>query len=209
MAVWHERYPCEPPLTISVNVSPRQLSDPRLLQDVEDVLAETGLSPRCLHLEVTESSIMGNPDAALTTLRRLKLLNVGLEIDDFGTGYSSLSCLHLLPFDTVKIDRSFINELGFGEGSEIVRTILALARSLDMNVVAEGVETKEQTHTLTDLGCNFAQGYYFSKPKSCQTTEALLEERSQLHHAFNLLQGGNPPGNPGLEYQRKTELMAS
>ena len=217
MAVWHERYPCEPPLTISVNVSPRQLSDPRLLQDVEDVLAETGLSPRCLHLEVTESSIMGNPDAALTTLRRLKLLNVGLEIDDFGTGYSSLSCLHLLPFDTVKIDRSFIKELGFGEGSEIVRTILALARSLDMSVVAEGVETKEQTHTLTDLGCNFAQGYYFSKPKSCQTTEGLLEERSQLHHAFNLLQGGNPagippgnpPGNPGLEYQRKTELMAS
>ena len=192
MAEWHSKFLFDQRLTISVNVSPRQLSDPRLVQDVENVLTETGLDPRCLNLEMTESSIMADPDAALVTLRRLKLLNIGLEIDDFGTGYSSLSCLHLLPFDTVKIDRSFIKELGVGEGAEIVRTILALASSLEMNVVAEGVETYDQIHTLTTLGCNYAQGYYFSKPKSPQSVEALMLERSQFLHDFETLQEPGP-----------------
>jgi diguanylate cyclase (GGDEF)-like protein/PAS domain S-box-containing protein len=203
MAGWQSKFFSSQPLAISVNVSPRQLSDPRLLQDVEDVLAETGLNPRCLNLEVTESSIMGNPENALATLHRLKSLNVGLEIDDFGTGYSSLSCLHLLPFDTVKIDRSFIQELGAGEGSEIVRTILALARSLDMDVVAEGVETQDQVHTLTQLGCHCAQGFYFSKPKSAQMTEELLAERAQLRHTFELL---HKPASP-VHNPQQTQLI--
>jgi diguanylate cyclase (GGDEF)-like protein/PAS domain S-box-containing protein len=206
MADWQVRFPSDQPLDISVNVSPRQLADPRFVHDVEAILAETGLNPRCLNLEMTESSIMGNPDGALSTLRQLKLLQVGLEIDDFGTGYSSLSCLHLLPFDTLKIDRSFIKELGARfEGAEIVRTILALARSLEMFVVAEGVETEEQLQTLTDLGCDYAQGYYFSKPKNAQMTEELMAERSKLQEAFGTLQGSPTD----LRHPRKIELVAS
>jgi EAL domain-containing protein (putative c-di-GMP-specific phosphodiesterase class I) len=187
MAEWHGKYHSQPPLTISVNVSPRQLTDARLLEDVEKTLAKTGLDPKSLKLEMTESSIMGDPEATLCTLRALKLMNLGLEIDDFGTGYSSLSNLHLLPFDTVKIDRSFVKELGSAdEGAEIVRTILELARSLEMRVIAEGVETEDQLRTLTALGCDCVQGYYFSKPKSAQMTESLMEERSQLPWQWNL-----------------------
>jgi diguanylate cyclase (GGDEF)-like protein/PAS domain S-box-containing protein len=204
MADWHNSFPSDQPLAISVNVSPRQLADPRFVQDVEKTLAETGLNPQCLNLEMTESSVMANPNGALSTLRQLKLLKIGLEIDDFGTGYSSLSCLHLLPFDTLKIDRSFTSELGPGfEGTEIVRTILALARSLEMSVVAEGVETKEQVHTLTELGCDYAQGYYFSRPKSAQMTEALMLEKFRLHHAFAMQQGS------AADARRKIERIAS
>ena len=193
MADWHVRFTCDPPLTISVNVSTRQLGHPRFAEEVAEILAETGMNPRCLKLEMTESSIMGNPEAILATLRTLKLMNLGLEIDDFGTGYSSLSHLHLLPFDTVKIDRSFIRQLGIvREGSEIVRTIMELARSLEMHVVAEGVETREQVLTLTELGCDYVQGFYFSKPASSRVTEALLQERSHLRRAFIDISQGIP-----------------
>jgi diguanylate cyclase (GGDEF)-like protein/PAS domain S-box-containing protein len=194
MAEWHRAFASDPPRTISVNVSTRQLSDPRFVKDVEEILAETGLDPRCLKLEMTESSIMGKPEATLATLRCLKLMNLGLEIDDFGTGYSSLSHLHLLPFDTVKIDRSFIRELGFAsEGSEIVKTILELARSLEMQVVAEGVETREQLGMLTALGCDYVQGFYFSKPVSPQAIAASLEQEKQLQ-AFRDSLGTDPAG---------------
>jgi diguanylate cyclase (GGDEF)-like protein/PAS domain S-box-containing protein len=110
MAEWHENFTFDPPLSMSVNVSPRQLSDPRFAEDLENILVVTGLNPRFLKLEMTESSIMGNPEVTLATLLRLKVLNIGLEMDDFGTGYSSLSYLQRFPFDTVKIDRSFIRE---------------------------------------------------------------------------------------------------
>src|SRR5258707_15274394 len=124
-----------------------------LVDDVKRVLAGSGLRPGTLSLEMTESTIMTNADDAIDALRRLKELNVGLEIDDFGTGYSSLSYLNRLPFDTVKIDRSFVEKLSAGgEGLEIVRTILDLARSMNMNVVAEGVECENQLQTLRDLG---------------------------------------------------------
>jgi EAL domain-containing protein (putative c-di-GMP-specific phosphodiesterase class I) len=163
-----------------------------LVEDVERVLAETGLDPRCLKLEVTEGSIMKDPETALATLRRLKLLNVGLELDDFGTGYSSLSYLQRLPFDTVKIDRSFIRELGVNaESSEIVRTIVELARSLEMEVVAEGVETEYQFQKVSSLGCEYVQGYYFAKPAPAQATEALINERCELQRAFEMLQGAD------------------
>ena len=169
---------------------PRHLNDAGLVQDVERVLAETGLDPKCLKLEVTEGSIMQNPETALDTLRRLKLMGIGLEIDDFGTGYSSLSYLQRLPFDTVKIDRSFIKELGVGaESSEIVKTIIDLARSLEMEVVAEGVETEDQLQKLTALGCTYAQGYYLSRPVSAQTTQALMVERVELRRGFGTLSG--------------------
>jgi EAL domain-containing protein (putative c-di-GMP-specific phosphodiesterase class I) len=190
MAEWHRRFVVAPPLTISVNVSPRHLRDTGLVEDVERVLEETGLDPRCLKLEMTESSIMQNPDTALDILRRLKLMQVGLEIDDFGTGYSSLSYLQRLPFDTVKIDRSFIKELGVsGESLEIVKTIVDLARSLQMDVVAEGIETQDQLHNLADLGCEYGQGYYFSKPVGALTTQAIMQERDDFNRAFALLEG--------------------
>ena len=157
---------------------------------MERVLSETGLDPKCLKLEVTEGSIMQNPDAALATLRRLKLMNIRLEIDDFGTGYSSLSYLQRLPFDTVKIDRSFIRELGVStESSEIIRTIVELAHSLEMEVVAEGVETEDQFHKVTSLGCEYVQGYYCAKPAAAKNTQTLLEARDEMQRAFAMLQG--------------------
>jgi EAL domain-containing protein (putative c-di-GMP-specific phosphodiesterase class I) len=190
MAEWHKRFVFDPPLTISVNITPRHLNDAGIVQDVERVLSETGLDPKYLKLEVTESSVMQNPETALATLRRLKLMGIGLEIDDFGTGYSSLSYLQRLPFDTVKIDRSFIRELGVGaESSEIIRTIVELAHSLKMEVVAEGVETEDQFQKVTSLGCEYVQGYYFAKSAAAQTTQTLMAEREELQRAFAMLQG--------------------
>ena len=162
------------PLTISVNVSARQLSDSRLVEDVEFALAESGLAPESLSLEMTESSIMGNTEQTLATLDRLKAMNVRLEIDDFGTGYSSLSRLQRLPFDSLKIDRSFIRELSDGNGSlDIVKAIMQLAHSLRLEVIAEGVETKEQLNTLRQLGCDQIQGFLFSKPVDAAAAERL------------------------------------
>ena len=207
MAEWHKKFVFDPPLTISVNISPKHLNDGGLVQDVERVLSETGLEPKCLKLEVTESSIMKDPETALGTLRRLKLMNIGLEIDDFGTGYSSLSYLQRLPFDTVKIDRSFIKELGAGaESSEIVRTIIELARSLEMEVVAEGVETQEQLQKVTTMGCDFVQGYYFAKPAGALRTQASLVARDDLQRAFATLQGSAPDsGDPRGAERSETE----
>jgi diguanylate cyclase (GGDEF)-like protein/PAS domain S-box-containing protein len=207
MAEWHKKFVFDPPLTISVNISPKHLNDGGLVQDVERVLSETGLEPKCLKLEVTESSIMKDPETALGTLRRLKLMNIGLEIDDFGTGYSSLSYLQRLPFDTVKIDRSFIKELGAGaESSEIVRTIIELARSLEMEVVAEGVETQEQLQKVTTMGCDFVQGYYFAKPAGALRTQASLMARDDLQRAFATLQGSAPDsGDPRGAERSETE----
>ncbi len=200
MAEWHKRFVFHPPLTISVNISPRHLNGAGLVEDVERVLAETGLDPKYLKLEVTESSIMQDPETALATLRRLKLMNIGLEIDDFGTGYSSLSYLQRLPFDTVKIDRSFIRELGVSaESSEIVRTIVELARSLEMEVVAEGVETEDQFRKVTGLGCEYVQGYYFAKPATAETTQALMAERGELQRAFAILQSADTVRDTYLE----------
>ena len=131
MAAWHRSMIREPALSISVNVSFKQLTETGLAECVEGILAETGLDPQTLKLEMTESSIMENAKAATATLRRCKELHIGLEIDDFGTGHSSLNYLRQLPFDTVKIDRSFVKELGTKDDtSEIINTILQMARSL-------------------------------------------------------------------------------
>lgn len=190
MAEWHKRFVFDPPLTISVNVSPRHLRDAGLVEEVASILSETGLRPNCLSLEITEGSILQNPETALATLSRLKLMHIGLEIDDFGTGYSSLGILQRLPFDTVKIDRSFIKELGVrGESLEIVKTIVGLARSLRMDVVAEGVETKDQLENVEDLSCELVQGFYFSKPVTGEETQALIKERADLQRGFEVLQG--------------------
>jgi diguanylate cyclase (GGDEF)-like protein/PAS domain S-box-containing protein len=199
MAEWQRRFTFDTPLTISVNVSFKQLTGPGFVEDVKRILAQTGLLPGTLRLEMTESTVMTNAEETIDTLRRLKALNLGLEIDDFGTGYSSLSCLSRLPFDTVKIDCSFVRELGMSEeSSEIVRAILELARSMSMNVVAEGVETRDQLERLRALGCTQAQGYYFSRPVGAGSA-ALLFEVNRLKQGFGLLQA-SAPGETHNEY---------
>ena len=174
MAEWQKNLAPDPALTINVNVSTRQLSDSRLVEDVEFALAESGLGPESLTLEMTESSIMGNTEETLATLDRLKAMNVRLEIDDFGTGYSSLSRLQRLPFDSLKIDRSFLRELSDGNGNlDIIKAIMQLAHSLRLEVTAEGVETKEQLRTLRQLDCNYIQGFLFSQPVEAAEAERL------------------------------------
>jgi len=183
MAAWHAKRADEPPLTISVNVSYRQLIEAGLVEDVEHILARTGLNPASLRLEMTESSLMENAKQALTTVQKLKTMRVGLEIDDFGTGYSSLSYLCLLPFDTLKIDRSFVKDLGADdENSIVVKTILSLARSLNLDAVAEGIETESQLAFLREIGCRYGQGYYFSKPVGASDAERLLDKKPEGAH---------------------------
>jgi diguanylate cyclase (GGDEF)-like protein/PAS domain S-box-containing protein len=192
MAHWQRALVVDPEMTISVNVSFRQLSDPNLTGEVRDILEKTGLRPRSLRLEMTES-IMSNTDMAIDVLEKLKELGVGLEIDDFGTGYSSLSYLSRLPFDTVKIDRCFIKDLHLnGESAEIVKTILTLARSMDMHVVAEGVETCEQLEALTSLGCESGQGYFFSNPVDKEAMQSLMSVYNVPRESFRQPQGPHP-----------------
>jgi diguanylate cyclase (GGDEF)-like protein/PAS domain S-box-containing protein len=150
-------------LFVSVNLSVKQISQPDLVEQVDGVLRQSGLPARLLKLEVTESMVMENTDGAVALLRRLKALGVHIAIDDFGTGYSSLSYLLRLPADTLKIDRSFVSGSGdAGRNVSIVRTVVGLAGSLGLDVVAEGVETEEQRALLAELGCPLAQGYLFS-----------------------------------------------
>jgi diguanylate cyclase (GGDEF)-like protein/PAS domain S-box-containing protein len=164
MAEWHRLFPSDPALTINVNVSSRQFSDSRLVDEVELALSESGLNPETLQLELTEGSLIERAEQTLATLDRLKSLKVRLEIDDFGTGYSSLSYLQRLPFDTLKIDRSFIGEMKMGnDSSDIVKAIVEMANSLRLRVIAEGIETQEQLSQVRQLGCNFVQGFLFSK----------------------------------------------
>ncbi len=153
------------PITVSVNISGRQLASPELLDRLDRVLAETGLEPGSLRLEITESMLIENRDLAAEVLGLVTARGVGLDIDDFGTGYSSLSYLHRLPIDHVKIDRSFVSTvLTDSDSMEIVRAIVGLAQNLGMEAVAEGVESEEQVRVLRDLGCRLAQGYLFGRP---------------------------------------------
>jgi EAL domain-containing protein (putative c-di-GMP-specific phosphodiesterase class I) len=162
-------------LTISVNLSGKQFLQPNLIGCVKQILHETDLDPRCLKLEITESIMMENAEAASAMLVQLRGLGVQLSIDDFGTGYSSLSYLHRFPVNTLKIDRSFVMRMGdAGENSEIVRTILTLATNLGMDVIAEGVETKGQLAQLKAMGCPYGQGYLFSRPVDAAGAEALI-----------------------------------
>jgi diguanylate cyclase (GGDEF)-like protein/PAS domain S-box-containing protein len=180
MKKWQMEYPCTPPLEVSVNLSPLQFRQPDLVEEVAAVLKETGLDPACLQLEVTESLVVDNRATTTSALHQLKELKVGLKIDDFGTGYSSLSRLSQLPFDSLKIDRSFTVQLGGPQCNvEIVSTILTMARSLGMDVVAEGVEQREQANMLKSMGCEFAQGYYFARPVSSQDAEQMVAAASR------------------------------
>jgi diguanylate cyclase (GGDEF)-like protein len=174
-AVWQAQFPSDPPLAISVNLSPRQFAQPDLLDCIAEILGATRVAPGSLHLEVTESILIGNPEVARQILTALRDMKVGVHLDDFGTGYSSLAYLHKFPFDTLKIDRSFVARLCTDrDTSEIVRSVLSLAETLGVGVVAEGVETEAQLTKLRDLGCPYGQGYYFSKPVSAAAVGELL-----------------------------------
>jgi EAL domain-containing protein (putative c-di-GMP-specific phosphodiesterase class I) len=177
MAAWHGTIPMRTPLAISVNASFEYLTDHRLIPDLQHILAETGLDPGFLRLEMPENSIILHGETANGTLRQLKAMRIGLEVDDFGTGQASLGYLRKLPFDTLKIDRSFVKELGtINDSSAIISTILTFVNSVGMQVVAEGVETQDQFNRLTALGCCRAQGYYFSKPMNSAGAEALIRD---------------------------------
>ncbi|MEF2146158.1 MAG: EAL domain-containing protein [Desulfovibrionaceae bacterium] len=176
MAAWQKRGQCPDGISVSVNISARQFAQPDLVEFIQHVLEETGTSPDMLKLEVTESVIMDDAEGATIKLRRLKELGVKLMIDDFGTGYSSLSYLKRFPVDYLKIDRSFIsggsNE---GESREIVGTIIALARTLNLQVVAEGVEEPEQYEMLQEMNCDHVQGFMFSRPVNNDRATDILD----------------------------------
>ncbi len=177
MREWQREGAAAESLTMSVNLSSRQFSQADLIDQVRGALRESGLRPGSLKLEITESMVMENIDTAIQMLTQLRNLGVGLSIDDFGTGYSSLSYLHRFPIDTLKIDRSFVTQMtDNSENAEIVRTIVTLARSLDMAVVAEGVESSDQLRQLGELGCDYGQGYLFSRPVGAGQAAALLTE---------------------------------
>ncbi len=175
LAAWTRSYPERMPISISVNLSSKQLLDSELTETICGLLAETGCDPALVELEITESTLIDNSDAARALLNSLRDLRIRLSLDDFGTGYSSLSYLHQFPFDTIKIDRTFIQAMDHSAGRlEIVRAIIALARALGKTVVAEGLETLEQVERLTDLGCDFGQGFYFARPLDAAAAEAFL-----------------------------------
>jgi len=177
MTEWRADYNAYSQLTMSVNLSPKQFLQANLVEDIGSLLRELKLPPEALKLELTESTVMGDPSAAVEMLQQIKSLGISLAIDDFGTGYSSLSYLHRFPLDTLKIDRSFISTIGNGEDTEIARTILPMALNLHLDVVAEGVETIEQLLLLKKLHCKYGQGYYFSKPLSAEEAGLLLAEQ--------------------------------
>ncbi|MBL8218796.1 MAG: bifunctional diguanylate cyclase/phosphodiesterase, partial [Bryobacterales bacterium] len=176
MMAWQSQFSQVPPLRISVNLSVRQFRQPDIAGRIARILEETGLAPEHLQLEITESVLMEDPDNAIVTARKLKDLGVGIKLDDFGTGYSSLSYLCRMPIDTLKIDRSFIVRMKENNTDlEVVRTVIALARSLGLEVVAEGVECGDQVAQLRALGCQFGQGYYFGRPINASETTLLLQ----------------------------------
>jgi EAL domain-containing protein (putative c-di-GMP-specific phosphodiesterase class I) len=166
-----------PRLGVSVNVSGRQFAEPDLVEHVHQSLESAGLDPSALHLEITETFLVEDPEKALATLNRVRALGVGLKLDDFGSGYSSLDYLQRFPFDTVKIDRTFISHITSShETVEIVRAIIGLTRSLRLDLVAEGIENRAQLECLKELGCRYGQGYWFSPPVELDRLREVLEE---------------------------------
>jgi len=198
LRLWQDQFQFDEPLIMSVNLSARQFSQSNLVEQIQDILQNAGVDPKCLKLEITESVVMDDVESAIAVLNRMKALNVKLGIDDFGTGYSSLSYLSRFPTDTLKVDKSFVGRMEFedfgpvitsvedgwekmgkskligGENRAIVRTIVMLAHALGMDVIAEGVETAEQLALLRSLGCEYGQGYFFARPLPCDQATALI-----------------------------------
>ncbi|WP_254565207.1 EAL domain-containing protein [Oscillatoria sp. HE19RPO] len=173
---WKKQFPTYPSLKMSVNLSGKQLTQ-NLSDRVEEILQETGVDGWDLKLEITETALVEDPEGAIGILERLKALDIQLCIDDFGTGYSSLSYLHRFPVDVLKIDRSFITKMSpLNDDSEIVRTIVTLAHTLGLDVIAEGIETLDSMHELELLRCKYGQGYFFSEPVNGEAAALLLSQ---------------------------------
>lgn len=177
---WQMKNEANRDLVVSVNLSGKHFAQADLVEQIETIMIETGISPACLKLELTESAVMDNAERVISMMGRIRDLGVKLSIDDFGTGYSSLSYLHRFPIDTLKVDRSFVSTMEDGsENGEIVRTVIALAKTLRLDVVAEGIETIHQLHQLRILGCEYGQGYLFSRPVPLEEADRLLEDRER------------------------------
>ncbi len=182
LKVWQQRYPAQPALRMSVNASSRLLLQPGFVDSVSDVLREHGLEAGSLAIEVTEGMIMEHTSTALEALTRLQQAGIRIHIDDFGTGYSSLSYLHSFPVNALKIDRSFIARMsGSNENQEIVRTIITLAKSLKLDVIAEGVELEHQLSAIEGLDCHYGQGYLFSKPLPADGMDTWMRSEKNPH----------------------------
>jgi diguanylate cyclase (GGDEF)-like protein len=177
---WQLGSPGNERLTISVNLSGKHFAHPDLVDDISRILKETYLFPGALKLEITESAMMENADNAIAMLKQIRATGVQLSIDDFGTGYSSLSYLHRFPINTLKVDRSFVSSMEEGtENGEIVRTVIALAKALNLDVVAEGIESIHQLHQLRILGCEYGQGYLFSRPLPVAEIDKIIDDPSR------------------------------
>ena len=198
LSIWQVKFPAALPLTMSVNISVKQLAQPNLVKHIAAILTQTNLDAGSVKLEITESVLIENAAAVTPVLRLLKDLGVELCIDDFGTGYSSLSYLHRFPIDILKIDRSFINQMSLSaENSKIVQAVIKLAQALDMQAIAEGIETVEQQTQLQAWECGYGQGYLFSKPVESDTVEALLAQQlNQEGNFFDLSEEADSPSTP-------------
>jgi EAL domain-containing protein (putative c-di-GMP-specific phosphodiesterase class I) len=179
-ADWKRRFPDGGLECITINASSRQLMQQNFVNLVEQAVRQSGLQPSEVRIEITETALMDSPGEAAAVLRQLRDFGVKIYLDDFGTGYSSLSHLHKLPVDALKIDRSFVKSLLLPDRPAIVESILALARTLNTSVVAEGIETDVQARELARLGCTHAQGYLFSRPLSASAVEDLLVAHEPL-----------------------------
>jgi EAL domain-containing protein (putative c-di-GMP-specific phosphodiesterase class I) len=180
MRFWQIKYASAKSLKISVNLAIQQIKSASLLENLNRILIETGLDGNSLKLEITESMLMDDGDATIDLLSQIRAKRIQISIDDFGKGYSSLSYLHRFPINTIKIDRSFVSCMSSDrENFEIVRTIATLAHTLEMDLVAEGVETFEQLTQLKSLGCEFGQGYFFAKPLDSNAASTMLAEETQ------------------------------
>ena len=186
MRIWQNAFSDDFPLTMSVNVSAKQLLKKQLLTEVLEIFEKYQIAPNQVKLEITESVIVENSDAVISILKQFRAMGVKLSMDDFGTGYSSLSYLHKLPINTLKIDRSFVSQMTEEtESAEIVKTIVLLAKNLHLDIVAEGIETAEQHQILRDLGCEFGQGYHFSKPLNVEdATDFINDSFASFHKPF-------------------------
>lgn len=179
---WQELLPAAHKVTMSVNVAGEQLHDPNFLTTIDRIIEKTKIDSRQLKLEITESMLIENTEQTIEILQQIKARHIDLSIDDFGTGYSSLSYLPQFPIDILKIDRSFISAMSLNsQGLEIVRTIITLAQVLDLQIVAEGIETEQQFQILKTLDVEYAQGYFFSKPLAAEQIQALLANATKTH----------------------------
>jgi EAL domain-containing protein (putative c-di-GMP-specific phosphodiesterase class I) len=180
---WHQRRPDAPPLLMSVNCSSQQLSQTHFVDQVAQTIRDSGLFPGSLELEVSEATLMRRPEELCGALAQLKLLGVRLAIDNFGAGYAALDYVERLAPDRLKIDQCFVRKLGQDRSSDgVVRAVLTLAEALNIEVTAEGVETAEQAATLSELGCHYGQGYYFSRPMPRRETTMILDSAGLPPH---------------------------